>query len=131
MDIQCHIRLPLWQAIESTYVAKNYSQAILAAVHHLSAVLRERSGSDDDGVRLVGQALGGDSPPIRLNRLQTETEKNQQVGTLLILNGIYQAIRNPRSHGQVVDDKETADAIIYFINYLLGGRSRNLSPRLP
>lgn len=128
MDLQCHIRLPLWQAVESTYVVKNYSQAILAAVHHLSTVLRERSGADGDGVKLVAQALGGDSPPIRLNKLQTETERNQQIGTLNMLNGIYQAIRNPRSHGQVVDDKETADAVIYFINYLLAQIEESVAP---
>ena len=33
---------------------------------------------------------------------------------------MYQGIRNPRSHEQIEDSKDAADAIIYFINYLIG-----------
>jgi hypothetical protein len=33
---------------------------------------------------------------------------------------MYQGIRNPISHEQINDNKNTADAIIFFINYLLG-----------
>lgn len=119
MNLRTHIRAELWLAISNTYEAENYSHAILDAMHHLSNVLRERSGVDGDGVSLVGQALGGSSPRLRVNKLQTETERNVQKGLEQILRGLYQAIRNPRSHEQIEDTKDTADAIIYFINYLL------------
>jgi hypothetical protein len=33
---------------------------------------------------------------------------------------MYKGIRNPRSHDQIEDTKKSADAIIYFIDYLLG-----------
>jgi uncharacterized protein (TIGR02391 family) len=120
MNLKTHIRTELWLAISNTYEAENYSHAILDAMHHLSNVLREKSGVDGDGVSLVGQALGGSPPRLRVNKLQTETERNVQKGLEQILRGLYQAIRNPRSHEQIEDTKDTADAIIYFINYLMG-----------
>jgi len=119
MNLKTHIRIELWLAISNTYEAENYSHAILDAMHHLSNVLREKSGVDGDGVSLVGQALGGSPPRLRVNKLQTETERNVQKGLEQILRGLYQAIRNPRSHEQIKDTNDTADAIIYFINYLL------------
>lgn len=41
---------------------------------------------------------------------------------------MYQAVRNPRSHEQIEDKQETADAIIYFINYLLSIIERSEEP---
>jgi uncharacterized protein (TIGR02391 family) len=128
MNLQTHIRNPLWLAIQSTYQSGNYSHAILDAMHHLSNVLRDKTGLDGDGAALVGQALGGDSPRLRLNRFQTETERNEQRGIESILRGMYQAIRNPRSHEQMEDSQETADAIIYYLDYLLGVIDKSREP---
>jgi uncharacterized protein (TIGR02391 family) len=128
MNLQTHIKNDLWLAVQSTYEAGNFSHAILDAMHYLSNVLREKTGVDGDGKSLVGQALGGDSPRLRINKLQTETEKNEQQGLESILRGMYQAIRNPRSHEQVEDKQETADAIIYFIDHLLSIIERSEEP---
>lgn len=104
----------------TAYEADQYSHAILEGTHFLSSLLRERGGIDGDGVALVGQALGGDAPKLRLNALQTESEKNVQRGFEQILRGIYQGIRNPRSHEPSTDTKETADAVIHFLGYIVG-----------
>jgi uncharacterized protein (TIGR02391 family) len=128
MHLQTHIQSNLWLAIRSTYEAKNYSHAILDAIHYLSNVLREKTGVDGDGATLVGQALGGESPKLRINKFQTETERNEQKGIENLLRGLYQAIRNPRSHEQIDDKQETADAIIYFVDYLLGVIERSEEP---
>lgn len=120
VNLKTHIKSELWLAISNTYEAGNYTHAVLDSMHYLSNVLREKAGVDGDGVALVGQALGGDSPRLRVNKLQTETERNIQKGLEQILRGLFQAIRNPRSHEQIEDDKNTTDAIIFFIDYLLG-----------
>ena len=70
-----------------------------------------RSGLDGGGAGLVGQALGGDSPKLRLNPLETENDRNEQKGFEQILRGMYVGIRNPRSHETIADSKETADRI--------------------
>lgn len=119
MNVRGEVRSDLWEAISKHYESQIYSSAILEAIHLLSDTLRERANVDGDGMSLVGQALGGESPRLKINKFQTETERNEQKGLEQILRGIYQGVRNPRSHEQCEDSKETADAIIIFINYIL------------
>lgn len=122
MNLETRIKPVLWDAIVSSYRAENYTHAIKDAMAVITVVLREKSGVDGDGQALVGQALGfsrGRPPKIKINKLQTDTERNIQQGLQDILRGMYGLIRNPRSHEIFNDPKESADAIILFINYLL------------
>lgn len=128
MNLQTHIKPELWAAISSTYQSKNYSHAVVDAMHYLSDLLREKSGTEGDGASLVGQALGGETPRLRVNKLQTDSERNVQKGLIQILSGMYQAIRNPRSHETIEDDQPSADSIIYFINYLIGILDQSREP---
>ena len=120
MNLRTEIKLELWDAISKQYESGLYSNAVVESIHYLSNVIRERANVDGDGISLVGQALGGDSPRLRINKFQTETEKNEQKGLEQILRGIYQGIRNPRSHEQYEDSQNTANSIILFIDYVLG-----------
>ena len=119
MDLKARLAEPLWAAIETTYESRNYTGAILDAMYYLGDVIREKTGLNSDGVALVGQAFGGKSPKLRVNKLQTESDWNVQKGTENLLLGLYKGIRNPRSHGKHVDNKEDVDAIVLFVNYLL------------
>lgn len=119
LNLQTHIPQALWEAVEASYKSENYSHAILEATYFLSSLLRERAGVDGDGAALVGQALGGESPKLKLNSLQTESEKNVQKGFEQVLRGVYLGIRNPRSHEPTTDTRETADAIIHFLGYVV------------
>ncbi len=120
MNLKTHIKSKLWLAISSTYKAENYNNAILDAIQYLTKVLREKANIDMDGLKLFANALGGKTPKLKINKFQTQSERNAQKGFQQTLMGIYQGIRNPRSHEPIKDTKDTADAIIYFINYLLG-----------
>lgn len=75
MNLQTHIKNDLWLAIQSTYEAGNYSHAIVDAMHYMSNILRDRTGVDGDGKSLVGQALGGDSPPIKNQQTSNRNRK--------------------------------------------------------
>jgi len=105
--------------VASSYDAENFSHAILESIYYLSGMMRDRAGVDGDGAALVGQALGGESPRLKLNALQTESERDTQKGYEQILRGFYLGIRNPRSHDQSVDSQATADAIIHFVGHLV------------
>lgn len=118
-DLKKHIDEKLWHFIKRSYLAENYSEAIKDSIQFIGDLIREKSGLQTDGQNLIGQAFGGKNPKVKLNKLQTETEKNIQQGTESILRGIYSAIRNPRSHSKYEDKQEDADAIILFINLLL------------
>ena len=85
----------------------------------MSDVIRAKTELQSDGAALVGQALGGKNPKLRLNRLETQTEKDLQAGVEQLVRGLYLAIRNPRSHERLDDSQPDADALIVFVNYVL------------
>jgi uncharacterized protein (TIGR02391 family) len=130
MNLETKLEPRLWDAVRTSIEGRRFSNAVLDAVHFLSDVIRERSGLEGDGVGLIGAAFGGASPKLKVNRLQTESEQNVQKGIESLLRGVYQAIRNPRSHGMHVDEERDAVAIILFLDYLLRivDQSRSPSP---
>ncbi|USK56386.1 TIGR02391 family protein [Cytobacillus solani] len=119
MDLKANIEHDLWEAIKKNYENESFSSSILDAIHLLTETIRNKTGLEGDGNSLIGQALGGSDPRLKINNLQTESEKNIQRGIQDILKGFYTAIRNPRSHDKFNDSKEEADSLIHFINYLL------------
>lgn len=119
MNLETRLPADLWGAVRMNYEKRNFTGAILDAFYFLSDVLRKKSGAEGDGAALVGQALGGASPKIKLNRLQSESEWNVQKGVEQMLRGFYQAVRNPRSHEKITDTEENAQVLIVFIGYLV------------
>lgn len=112
MNLQQEIDNALWVAVRRSYEAGAWSNAIIDAVNFLSESLRVRSGLQSDGTALAGQALGGKNPKLKLNRLETETEQSIQTGVEQLLRGVYQAVRNPRSHGKTDDTQQDCDTFI-------------------
>ena len=119
MNLQSEINSELWASIKTNYNNESFSEAILDAMHFLTELIRNKTGLEGDGVALVNQAFGSKNPKIKINKLQTDSEKDVQKGVLEILIGMYTGIRNPRSHDRVDDSQGDADSIIYFINYLV------------
>jgi uncharacterized protein (TIGR02391 family) len=119
MDLRPLIRPQLWDAISNSYTAENYVTSIQTAILFLSKTIQEKANLDLDGVKLIDHAFGGDEPRLRLNKFQTATEKSEQRGFHSIISGLYSAIRNPRAHEIIKDNKKDADPIIYFVDYLL------------
>lgn len=119
MNIETRIDSRIWDAIKNSYENRNFTGAIQDSIYFLTDLIRDKSGLEGDGPSLIGRAFGGKSPLLKVNNLQTESEKNVQGGIEQILRGIYQAIRNPRSHDKHSDKEEDAVAIILFINLLV------------
>jgi uncharacterized protein (TIGR02391 family) len=119
MNLDTLIRADLWQEICTPYEASDYKNAIVNAVHVLTKVLREKTDSELDGYKLAGEALGGKNPKLKINNYQTQSEIDQQEGFAQIIMGLYKGIRNPRSHEIISDTKNDADAIIYFVDYII------------
>lgn len=119
MNLETRIPNELWLAIKINYEKRNFTGAILDAFHYLSDLIRKKSGAEGDGSALIGSALGGATPKIKLNRLQSDSEWSVQKGMEQTLRGIYQAIRNPRSHEKISDTDEDAQIIIIFLGYIV------------
>ncbi len=118
----------LWQAIQNTYEGRNFTGAILDSIYFLSDLIRQKTGLSSDGAALIGQALGGKSPKLKVNKLQSESDWNEQTGLEQLLRGLYQCIRNPRSHEKHIDTPEDADSIILFVNLLIRKVDQSKTP---
>jgi uncharacterized protein (TIGR02391 family) len=119
VNLETKLPTELWESVRTNYEKRNFTGAILDAFYFLSDLLRKKSGAEGDGASLIGQALGGVSPKIKLNKLQSESEWNAQKGIEQLLRGFYQAFRNPRSHEKTADTEEDAQILIDFIGYLV------------
>ncbi len=119
MNLPTEINEQLYKAISSNYDKGDFTGAITDSIIYLNSIVRERTGLLSDGVVLIGEAFGGNNPKLKVTQLKTESERNVQKGVEQILRGIIQGIRNPRSHEKHNDNVNDANAIIFFINYLL------------
>ena len=128
MNLETRLEPKLWEAVRANAEPRKFGNAVLDAIHFLSEVIRERSGLEGDGAALVGQAFGGNSPTLKVNKLQTESDQNVQRGMEALFRGVFQAIRNPRSHGPFEETERDATAIILFLDYLLRVVDQSKSP---
>jgi uncharacterized protein (TIGR02391 family) len=119
MQLQNEINKEMWDIIQTNYNKENYTGAIIDAFFFLTETIRNKTGLEGDGASLIGQAFEKNNPLIKLNSLQTDSDQDEQRGIETILRGIYQGIRNPRSHDKQIDNKKEVDKIIIFIDYLL------------
>jgi len=119
MNLETKIDERLWNEIRSSYEDRKYSDAIRDSIFFLSDIIRNKSDLSSDGVSLVSSAFGGNNPKLKINKFQSESDFNEQKGLVHVLMGIYEMIRNPRSHSKIQDDEKIADSIILFIDYLI------------
>jgi uncharacterized protein (TIGR02391 family) len=119
VNLETRLSTELWEAVRTNYEKRNFTGAVLDAFYFLSDLLRKKSGAEGDGASLIGHALGGATPRIKLNKLQSESEWSVQKGIEQLLRGFYQACRNPRSHEKIVDAEDDAQVLILFIDYLV------------
>lgn len=130
MNIASRIDGRLWDAIRNSFDNRNFTGSIQDSIYFMSDLIRERSGLEGDGASLVGAAFGGPGPILKVNSLKTDNDKNIQKGIEQILRGLYQSIRNPRSHEKYSDTEEDAVSIILFINYIIKIIDKSKTPFL-
>lgn len=84
--------------IRDDWMRADYYEAVFESVKHLGERLRQMTGLDLDGHKLVDRALTGQSPLIRINGYRTVTERNEQLGVASLARGLFSAMRNPQAH---------------------------------
>ncbi len=119
MDIETNIEEILWNEIRNSYKDRRFSDSMKESFYFLSEVIRNKTGLPGDGIELIGESFGGNNPILKINKFQSESDKSQQKGLLHVLMGMYELIRNPRSHSKIEDEESTANAVLLFINYLI------------
>lgn len=79
-------------------VRSDYYEAVFEAIKGLSSRLRQTTGEDLDGPKLVEAVMEGRSPRLLINPGRTETHRNEQRGVALLAKGLFAAFRNPAAH---------------------------------
>lgn len=130
MEIKDTVSKDVWESIKDSYERGSYTGAITCLVQDANEIVREKSNLSLDNTKLMDAAFLGNNPKLKINKYQTQTEKDIQSGIGYLLKGACLAIRNPRAHGKYKDDKNTADVIILFLNYVIGFIKDSKQPNL-
>ncbi len=79
----------------------------------------ESKQKEADGAGLMTSAFSPANPVIKLNSLQSETDKNVQQGYMQIFAGAMTGIRNPKAHGNLNPDSRKALHLINLASLLM------------
>lgn len=98
-----------------------YADAILAAYKVvLNEVKNVANIHNLDGKQLVEKAFSLSNPIIKLNDLATQSDKDEQLGFMMLFSGAAVGIRNPKAHDLVVqEDKLKTLRYLTFASLLL------------
>lgn len=80
------------------YREGHWREAVLNSVLAITEMIRKRTGLDHDGVPLVTEAFSPKKPLLIFSDNTTESGKNDQIGFMQIILGMYVGIRNPNAH---------------------------------
>jgi len=97
-------------------------EAVLNSITAVYDFIRARTGSEEDGDRLIGQVMSTNDPKLILSELGTESGQNDQKGFMQIYKGAYQGIRNPKAHSLTHDLTEIKAAQYLVFASLLARR---------
>jgi uncharacterized protein (TIGR02391 family) len=77
----------------------HWRDAVLNAFIAVFDLLRSRVQLDRDGEGLITQSFSLDNPLLLVSDLTTESGKSDQRGFMMMLQGVYRGVRNPKAHG--------------------------------
>ena len=97
-------------------------EAVLNSITAVYDFIRARTGSEEDGDRLIGQVMSPNDPKLILSELSSESGLNDQKGFMQIYKGAYQGIRNPKAHSLTHDLTEIKAAQYLVFSSLLARR---------
>lgn len=115
-------------------VRDDYYEAVFEAIKGLGSRLREMTGIDADGHKLVDAALQGQLPRVRLNHGATESQRNEQAGVANLAKGLFSAFRNRAAHEPRVrwtmSEQDAMDVLgtLSLIHRRLDGALPNVGP---
>jgi uncharacterized protein (TIGR02391 family) len=82
---------------------ENYFHAVFEATKSVAAKIRALTGHPGDGAPLLQAALGGQTPPVAINDLNSDSQRSEQSGFLNLVVGLFGTVRNPLAHNPKVE----------------------------
>ena len=90
-----HDALP--QKVRKLFDDSHYAESTFEAFKFFDRKISDFSGIKESGQKLMMAALA-ESGPIKLNTLQSDSDKDEQSGFRFMFAGAVSAVRNPRGH---------------------------------
>lgn len=106
------------RAASDLYRDGHYANAIEDAVKALNGLVRLRSGVELDGTALMQKVFSPNTPLLQFNPLADPSDKDEQLGFMMMFSGSVAGLRNPRAHKLIKDDPERALEFIAFVSLL-------------
>ncbi len=97
--MQLHPRII--KASKSLFNSGHYAEAIFAAYKAVNNFTKRKAGQPLDGKDLMAKAFNEDKPIIKMNKLTTRSERDEQEGFRFLFMGAMVGIRNPKAHDDI------------------------------
>jgi uncharacterized protein (TIGR02391 family) len=102
------------------FVDGHYARAVEEAYKCINNTVKAKSGLSADGQALMNQAFSIKNPILKLNALETDSQRDEQLGYMFSLGGCMTGIRNPRAHEhQLWDSPNVALEMLAWANHLM------------
>ena len=110
----------LRDATRKLFLGGHYARAVEEAYKCLNNTVKDKSGLGKDGQDLMNQVFSTKKPVLKLNKLKTESDIDEQLGYMLIFGGCMTGIRNPRAHEhRLRDSPDGALEMLAWANHLM------------
>lgn len=112
-NMQFHPRII--RASKSLFNSGHYAEAIFAAFKAVNNFTKRKTGLSLDGKDLMAKAFNEDKPIIKLNKLLTRSEQDEQEGFRFLFMGAMVGIRNPKAHDDIrqIDPYRTLEYLAF------------------
>lgn len=116
-------------------LAKNSFHGSFEAIKSVADRLRMLSGLSGDGARLVDATLSlgtSGKPTLAINSLQSDSDRDEQVGFATLLKGLFSMYRNPLAHDPRSQRTVTDEELLELLALLsMVHRRLDVAPSLP
>lgn len=110
----------LYKVVASLFDSQHYAKAVEEGFKFLNNLVKARVSSSDDGASLMRHVFSANNPVLKLNKLASRSEKDEQQGYMDVLAGCMTGIRNPRAHEhEWTDTRATALQLLTWANHLV------------
>ena len=101
--------------VTERFIEEHLDVAIFEAFKAVNNRVKEMTGLDLDGSKLMDAALSGAGPKVRFADLSTQTGRDIQQGLHFLFRGAVQGIRNPDAHEQFkpLDEEEGLEELAF------------------
>ncbi len=112
----------LKDSLYDLFLSGNYAEAVEAGCKEINMELKRLYGVEAvgslDGDSLITKMFSPNNPVLKITKGNSSSDKNIQKGYMLMLQGMWAAIRDPKAHENLEIGKEDAIEKICFLSML-------------